>query len=164
MDAYSTPVRRSPRFLARLLAQPNDENSQSLLGTPQRKRPLQDPVQLQPSKRTRPYSVFLESLVVTVGPLPSLHFDQSYCDDKAVLVVTKARLHEHLPKSSVRWLHSAFSLTTWVEISSRNKDSLSSYTCMCNCFTTFLILYAAYKFILTNAFQMCHNVLFFPFS
>ena len=96
MNAYSTPVRRSPRLLARMLAQPSGEASQSL-GTPQRKRSLQDPVQLQPSKRARPYSVFLESLVVAVGASSSLHFDQSYCGDKAVLVVTKARLHEHPP-------------------------------------------------------------------
>lgn len=95
-STHTTPVRRSPRILARLLAQPSLVSSGSL-GTPQRKKTLQDPVLLQPSKRIRPDSTFLKTLTEAACHLSSLHFNQSYCGGKALLVVTNRQLHEHPP-------------------------------------------------------------------
>ena len=95
-SSHTTPVRRSPRILARLLAQPSLVSSGSL-GTPQRKRTVQDPVVLQPSKRVRPDITFLETLAEAAHHLSLLHFNQSYCGEKALLVVTKKQLHNHPP-------------------------------------------------------------------
>ena len=98
----TTPVRRSPRLLARLLSQPATLLQHGSATTPAcKKRSLQHDSATSKEEpasnklRLDSKSSFVATVVNNLDNSHALNYDQCTCDGNAILVVTKKLLHYH---------------------------------------------------------------------
>ena len=105
--AATTPIRRSPRLLARLLSQPATLLQRgSAASTPARKRRLDSGSSTagddqHPSKKLKLDSTFLAAVASNADHSLPLHYDQCVCDGSAILVVTNKSFHFHHPAGCI---------------------------------------------------------------
>ena len=101
--AATTPIRRSPRLLARLLSQPATSQPGNATIIPARtKRSLlhdcatsQEEEGQPASKKLRLDSSFVATVVNNLDHSLELNYDQCICDGKSILVVSKKLFHHH---------------------------------------------------------------------
>ena len=143
--AVATPIRRSPRLLARLLSQPATLQPPGITTTPTRsKRSLQH--DCATSQEQEPASKKLRlidsSMVATVvnsfDHSLDLNYDQCIHEGNAILIVTKKKLHHHPPAGYISRLRVVLdnSGDYQLQVCKIIKNTIANYCGHNNCYYT----------------------------